>query len=62
MAKNQPLLPFTGNDEADELLAKDANQTTGHGCLSCRRIADDAEDDGARHELLLAGERSAPGR
>jgi len=22
---NQPLLPFTGNDEADELLAKDAN-------------------------------------
>jgi hypothetical protein len=31
------------------MLAEDAHETTRHGRLSCRRVADDAEHDGARH-------------
>ena len=38
-----------GGDGRHLLLAEDANQPAGHGRLSGRRIADDAEDDGARH-------------
>src|SRR5690349_17966880 len=51
-----------GRDCGHPLLAKDANQPPCHGRLSGRRVADDAEDDGARHGSLLAIERSAQGR